>query len=214
GLRAGRAEQPVPGQAAAHVAPRRVAAQLQAAQAGGPRHLGQVRPADRVVAPGAGAVTAFTPAEFMAAAAKPLNGNTAWASRYAAELRRIVVGHASRAPRSVQKHLGPSEIGHVCHRQVAGELAGVPATNHVTDPWASIMGTAGHAWMEACLNAYNERVGRVRFLTEFKVRPTMGFEGNPGTGDGYDADERAVIDHKFLGRTSMDKLRRSGPPRH
>ena len=159
-------------------------------------------------------MTTWTPADFMASAAKPLNGNTAWASRYATELRRIVVEHASRAPRSQQRHLGPSEIGHVCHRQVAGKLAGLPATNHVGDPWPSIMGTAGHAWMEDCLLAHNERIGRTRFLTEFRVTPTMGFEGHPGTGDGYDADEHAVIDHKFLGTTSMDKLRRNGPPRH
>lgn len=156
----------------------------------------------------------ISPAEFMQAAPAPLAGNTPWAGRYAAELRDIVVRYANGSDRNLQRHLGPSEIGAVCHRQVAGKLAQLPATNHVVDPWASIMGTAGHAWMEDCFTATNATIGRTRWLAEFKVRPTMGFEEHPGTGDLYDVDEQAVDDHKFLGVTSMNKLRRQGPPRH
>lgn len=157
----------------------------------------------------------MSPAEFMAGArAVQICGNSDWAGRYANELRQIVIDHANGSARSVQKHLGPSEIGHSCHRQVAGKLAQLPPTNHVTDPWASIMGTAGHAWMEECLTAVNAKLGRTRFLSEFRVTPTMGFEDHPGTGDGYDADHFAVIDHKFLGVTTMGMLRQDGPPRH
>lgn len=157
----------------------------------------------------------ISPADFMAGAkAVQLSGNTDWAARYGAELRDIVVRHANGSARNVQRHLGPSEIGHLCHRQVAGKLAGLPATNHVLDPWPSIMGTAGHAWMEGCLTAANAELDHIRFLTEYRVTPGMGFEGHPGTGDGYDAHHRAVIDHKFLGDTSMAKLRKDGPSRH
>jgi hypothetical protein len=167
------------------------------------------------VAHGQPPVPSVSPAEFMAAAVPvQLAGNTPWAARYATALREIVVRYATSSARNLQRHLGPSEIGHVCHRQVVGKLAGLPATNHVLDPWPSIMGTAGHAWMERCLSAVNDLLGRVRFLTEYPVTPTMGFEGHPGTGDGYDADHQAVIDHKFLGETSMTRLRRAGPPRH
>ena len=157
-----------------------------------------------------------SPAEFMSSARTPaaLNGNTPWAQSYAGDLRRIVVDYAAGSARNVQRHLGPSEIGHSCHRQVAGKLAQLPATNHVLDPWASIMGTAGHAWMEGCLTSVNEQLGRVRFLTEFRVTPGRGFEDHPGTGDGYDADTESVIDHKFLGATSLNKLRTKGAPRH
>lgn len=156
-----------------------------------------------------------TPADFMAAA-RPvqLSGNTEWAGRYSAELRDLVTHYANNSDRNLQRHLGPSEIGHRCHRQVAGKLAGLPATNHVMDPWPSIMGTAGHAWMADALAWVNGQLGRTRFLAEFRVTPSLGFEEHPGTGDGYDADQQAVIDHKFLGTTSMDKLRREGPSRH
>jgi hypothetical protein len=160
----------------------------------------------------------YSPADFMAAevpaaSAAPISGNTPWAAAYAAELRRMVVDYANRSERNLQSHLGPSEIGHSCHRQVAGKLAHLEPINHVTDPWPSIMGVAGHAWMEGAFQSAN-RPGRIRFLTERRVTPTMGFEGHPGTGDGYDAETQSVLDHKFLGKTSMRKLRELGAPRH
>jgi hypothetical protein len=91
-------------------------------------------------------------------------------------------------------------------------MAAVPATNHVHDPWPSIMGTAGHAWMEGALLGDNERRG-LRWLPERKVQdPSL--PGNPGTGDAYDGKEACVDDWKFLGKTTLEKLRRHGPPLH
>lgn len=148
------------------------------------------------------------------AVARPqINGNNGFAQQYARELRGFVEQHANTSERNLQKALGPSEIGHQCHRQVAGKLAQLPKINHVGDPWASIMGVAGHAWMEDCFGKWNERLGRIRFLTEHRVTPT-GFEGHPGTGDGYDADIEGVLDWKFLGDTSMGNLKQHGAPRH
>jgi len=117
-----------------------------------------------------------TVAEFMgSAAASPLNGSSAWASRYAGELRRVVVEHAARAPRTLQVALGPSEIGHECDRQVVGKMAGLPVTNHVTDPWPSIMGTAGHAWLADAFSADNARHG-LRWVPEQRVEPAPGLK--------------------------------------
>lgn len=152
----------------------------------------------------------LSPAEFMGVAPRPLNGNSPWSSQYAAVLRRVVVEHAARAPRSRQVHLGPSELGHVCDRQVVGKMAGVPATNHVIDPWPSIVGTACHAWLADAFAADNERHGRIRWIPEQRVTP---HPDHPGTADLYDAEEQAVVDHKCLGETSMAKIRRE-PPRH
>jgi hypothetical protein len=148
--------------------------------------------------------------EFMTAAPAPPNGNTSWAGQYGVQLRRVVVEHAARAPRSLQVHLGPSELGSPCDRQVAGKLAGMPSTNHVSDPWPSIMGTAGHAWMEGAFQGDNIRSGRPRWLTEHRVVP---HPEHSGTADLYDVMEQAVIDHKFLGVTSMNKLKQKGPTR-
>jgi len=152
-----------------------------------------------------------TASAFMAVVPPPLSGSSLWASRYAGELRRIIHQHAQRAPRSLQEHLGPSELGARCDRQVAGKLAGIPKTNHVADPWPSIRGTALHAWAAEAFDADNSRT-TPRWITEQRVTP---HPDHPGTADLYDAKEHAVVDWKFLGDASMNKIRSAdGPPQH
>jgi hypothetical protein len=149
--------------------------------------------------------------EFMAAAPARLDGSSPWARRYAAELRRVVVETANNSARTLQRHLGPSEIGSPCDRQVAGKFAGLPTTNHVVDPWASVIGTAVHAWLADAFMADNLRHGP-RWIAEQKVTPHPDHQG---TADLYDAQEFAVVDHKILGESSMAKVRAaSGPPVH
>lgn len=96
-----------------------------------------------------------------------------------------------------------------CDRQVVGKMAALPTTNHVADPWPSIVGTACHAWAEGAFTADNLRGGVLRWLTEHKVTP---HPDHPGTADLYDGVEQAVVDHKFLGESSMAKVRKA-PPR-
>lgn len=151
-----------------------------------------------------------SPDEFMASAPTPVGGSSPWAARYAGELRRVLLEQAARAPRSLQSHLGPSELGVTCDRQVAGKMAALPATNHVADPWPSIVGTACHAYAEQAFSDDNLRHGVMRWVTEQRVTP---HPDHPGTADLYDAVEQAVVDHKFLGESSMAKVRKS-PPRH
>lgn len=145
----------------------------------------------------------------MAAAPKSVSGSSGWSTRYAGELRRVFLEHAARAPRTLQQHLGSSELGVECDRQVAGKMAALPTTNHVVDPWPSIVGTACHAWAEEAFRGDNLRSGVLRWIAEQKVSP---HPDHPGTADLYDAYERAVVDHKFLGESSMAKVRKS-PPR-
>ena len=152
-----------------------------------------------------------TPDAFMAAAPAPLNGSSPWAQRYAAELRRVVVDHAERAPRSLQVHLGPSELGVACDRQVVGKLAGLPKTNHVSDPWPSIVGTAIHAWLADAFTADNARKGVLRWVAEQRVVP---HPEHSGTADLYDAAEQRVVDHKATGVTTLAKIRAGRIPRH
>lgn len=153
----------------------------------------------------------ITPDEFMSSAPAPIGGNSPWAVRYGADIKRLWHEHAARAPRSVQVHLGPSELGSPCDRQVVGKLASAPRTNHVSDPWPSIVGTALHAHAEKVFTAANTRHGVLRFVVEQRVTP---HPEHSGTADLYDAVEGAVVDHKFLGPSSLAKIRRAeGPPR-
>ena len=150
-----------------------------------------------------------SPAAFMARAPKPFGGNTPWAEMYGLDLRRIVVDYAAHSPRSLQKELGPSEIGTPCDRQIVGKLAGIERTNHIVDPWASIVGIALHSWFAKAFEWDNQRLDYLRWLVEFRVH---AHEDHPGTGDLYDFLHEAVVDHKNLGDTPMNHLRQSGPP--
>lgn len=145
----------------------------------------------------------------MSAAPKAATGSSAWAARYASDIRRAWLEHAAQAPRTLQQHLGPSELGVECDRQVAGKMAALPETNHVVDPWPSIRGRALHSEAEDVFDADNARSGVLRWLTEHRVTP---HPEHPGTADLYDAVEQAVVDHKFLGTSSMAKVRKM-PPR-
>jgi hypothetical protein len=148
---------------------------------------------------------------FMTGVRAPLNSNSPWGQRYAHDVRRVVHNYAARAPRTLQQHLGPSELGAICDRQVAAKMAGFPATNNVVDPWPSIIGTAVHAWLADAFAYDNPAGGPIRFVPETRVVP---FDGHSGTADLYDYTERAVVDHKILGVTSMAKVRApEGPPR-
>jgi len=146
-----------------------------------------------------------SPEAFMSAAPASPNGSSPWGQRYAAELKRVIHEHAARSPRTLQQHLGPSELGTPCDRQVAGKMAALPATNHVSDPWPSIVGTACHAWVAEAFEGDNMRHGLLRWIAEQKVTP---MPENPGTADLYDAQEQAVVDHKFLGKSSLAKIRK------
>ena len=150
----------------------------------------------------------------MASSPRSTGANSSWAEGYGAELRGIVTRYAGQQPRSVQRHLGPSELGHLCDRQVVAKMAGSKATNHVADPWASIVGTAIHAYMADAFNWDNRHNGYLRWLPEQRVTPDPGPDPHPGTTDLYDAHERAVVDWKAQGDSTRAKLRSQGPPRH
>lgn len=152
----------------------------------------------------------ISPTEFLAASPKSLSGSSAWAARYAADVKRAWLEFAAEDARTVQRHLGPSELGVECDRQVAGKMAELPETNHVVDPWPSMRGKALHRHAEDVFTADNLRNGLLRWITEQKVTP---HPEHPGTADLYDGVEAAVGDHKFLGESSMAKIRK-GWPRH
>lgn len=170
---------------------------------------------------------------FLATGGPPVpGGNTPWAARYGSELRRIIRAAAERQPRSLQTFLGPSEIGAECDRQVVGKMVQgliaearesrlavvsprveyqVAKTNHVVDPWPSVVGTAVHAWLAEAFAAENLLLPNARWLTEQRVTPDPR---HPGTADLYDGLWQQVDDWKILGPTSMEKVRREPSRRY
>jgi hypothetical protein len=127
---------------------------------------------------------------------------------YLATLRRGVAAH----PRSQQQLIGPSEVGNPCARALLHRLngdrppAGEPA-------WAPAIGTAVHAQVQQWFDA--EAATDLffgRWLTEQRV--TVGtIAGQPisGSCDLWDEWTQAVIDHKFVGKSSLNDYRANGP---
>ena len=135
-----------------------------------------------------------------------MTGNTPEGVAIAAELREAVRHASANSDRTLQVHLGPSEIGDPCHRQVVGKRAGVQETNHITDPWPSYVGTAVHAKLADDLEAQ-------RPYQWFAERRVVPIDGHSGTADLYDAVRHGVIDHKVLGTTTHSKITKDGPGR-
>jgi hypothetical protein len=86
-----------------------------------------------------------------------------------AELRNILIGYEAARPRSMQRELGPSELGTPCQQQIARKLAGAPR-RPITEPtWAPFQGTAVHASMEHVVAYWNTQLGRERWLAEDRL---------------------------------------------
>lgn len=113
-----------------------------------------------------------------------------------ADLKRLIRHGYENIPRHTQRQLGPSQIGHECPRHLALQTV-VPeyGVEKYNDPLPSLTGTAIHALLETFVPAFNEMLGRERFLAERKVWMREGFGG---TADLFDTDTGSVCDWKAL----------------
>ena len=129
----------------------------------------------------------------------------------AARLRETFYAYTNRNTsdnRSAQRTLGPSEIGSECDRQIAMKLLGVEPSNP-QEGWAPFVGTAVHEELARMFQwANGAQSGR------YEVEMRLSF-GNPlvpkGTGDLLDRVMMMFLDHKLMGRWSLDKLIQNGP---
>ncbi len=125
------------------------------------------------------------------------------------ELRGVVRAHESSRPRSRQRTIGPSEAGTPCARRLAYRMLDVDPVNTDSDPWAAIVGTSVHAWLERAFNGANVHGGEyLRWQTEMHVELPGYMRGSV---DLYDGDTRTVIDHKVLGAASLKRFKADGP---
>lgn len=123
------------------------------------------------------------------------------------KLTSAVRDYAANEPRSKQTSIGASEIGSPCDRQLAFKALGY-AENRNDDPWARIIGTSVHFYLERVFESQNNDVfhpdGKP-WLIETRVEIGPGVKG---TADLYDVEERCVIDHKVPADSTMEKVRR------
>lgn len=130
-----------------------------------------------------------------------------------AELRDVLIDYDASRPRSMQTRLGPSELGTPCQQQMARKLAGAPK-RPITEPlWAPFCGTAVHAEMEKVLEFWNgKEPDRWAIEDELIIDDEIR-----GKGDAYDNWGDAVVDWKYAGKWSIEKVlaaQRAGKPPH
>lgn len=132
------------------------------------------------------------------------------------EIIKMVREFDASRPRSLQKHLGPSEVGSGCMRQLGYKLAGAAEVNETADPWFPIIGTAVHHWLGTMAQWYNDvylgRSANPRFIVENRVKVASENAGYDTSGhtDLYDVDNERVVDWKIVGTTTMRKVQNHG----
>lgn len=148
----------------------------------------------------------------------PLSSPAGQPHPFAIEVIKMVREYDANRPRSLQKRLGPSEIGSPCPRQLAMKLAGVPGINQVADPWFPIVGSAVHEWLARMAEWYNDvylgRAHNPRFIVEnrVQVKDREGGYDTSGSTDLYDVDNQRVVDWKIVGVTTMRKVDKGDTP--
>lgn len=134
---------------------------------------------------------------------------------FKAELITAIRWANNNTDRSLQKFIGPSEVGTPCLRELGNKLAGTEPCND-PDPWFAIIGTSVHDWLAFSLDQYQREVlGRTgenrRWLIENRVDISHDKFGTSGSTDLYDVDEQRVVDYKVVGNKSLTKYRVHGP---
>lgn len=130
------------------------------------------------------------------------------AAAIATNVVQTVKQAGQNAPRSLQRAIGPSEIGTPCVRRLAFKLCDWPTVNNDSDPWASIVGTAVHSWMEKTYEAENRRLGYERYVIEKRLRIRGNIYGN---SDQLDRETGTNKDWKIVGDEPLKKYRKNGP---
>ncbi len=121
-----------------------------------------------------------------------------------AELLDVIRDGIEAHPRSAQKEIGPSEIGHPCNRWLAHRLAGTTPTGLQKPPWRQAVGTAVHDHFDTWLDRANNHRG-TRWLFNLRVMVGELYPGRPITGrlDALDLATATVVDLKVHGPNGM-----------
>lgn len=128
------------------------------------------------------------------------------------EYQHIIEDSIVNAPRSLQKRIGPSEIGTECTRCLILKLAGVEEIRDVA--WLTWVGSAVHAYLEDTFAAKNESLGFQRFLIEERVH-VGNVNDVPITGkmDLFDLFTAEITDWKIVGKSTLDKVKAKSVPK-
>ncbi|MFB7219375.1 hypothetical protein [Streptomyces sp. NPDC056227] len=143
-------------------------------------------------------------------------GSDEYSHRLAEQIGQFIINADTNSGRSLQKAIGPSEVGEACERQLSYKLLDWPETNTNRDPIAAIIGTGFHLWMAEKFEARQVDIGGGR--TRYRIEERVTVRDSPipaarltGSSDLFDRLRRDNLDWKLVGKSSHDKYRRQGP---
>lgn len=125
----------------------------------------------------------------------------------------IMIEEMVNQPRSLQKRIGPSEMGIECSRRILYKLARVEEPDR-GPAWKPQVGTALHDQQERWFTkaAAKGAVEEGRWLCEESVVVgQISGEDHAGSTDLFDGWGHAVGDWKFVGPSRLKKYRSGGP---
>lgn len=132
---------------------------------------------------------------------------------YKDSLLNVIREDDADRPRTKQKRIGPSGIGHPCHFCLGCMLAEVPRVDdeQYADCWPAFVGTAVHKRLERVYERQNRRLGVTRYLTEQNVTcGTIGDWDLTGSCDLFDLPTGKVTDFKVQGDKPISRLAKYG----
>lgn len=124
------------------------------------------------------------------------------------QLTEIITWYDQENPRSKQQEIGPSEIGNPCDRRIGYKLAAIPEINTTFDPWAGIVGTALHTWLDKAVTAWCAETGTNEWWTESTLVLNEFVHGH---SDLYNSTYEAVIDWKSASKDVIQYAKNHGP---
>lgn len=134
-------------------------------------------------------------------------------AEYKSHLLDVIREDDADRPRTLQRRIGPSGIGHPCHFCLGCMLAMVPKVDENTyaDCWPAFVGTAVHKQLERVYQRQNRRLGVLRYLTELNVScGTIGDWELTGSCDLFDPVTGKVTDFKVQGDKPISRLAKEG----
>lgn len=138
----------------------------------------------------------------------PRDALTVLAEDLRSDLTDVIRWTDNHSSRSLQKTIGPSELGDPCERKIGYRLAGVKEMNEWSDPLPAIVGTAIHAWLERAITQFQAVHHMDRWVTESTVQVDALLRGHV---DLYDRETHTIIDFKTVSPTKLKDWKSKGP---
>lgn len=130
------------------------------------------------------------------------------------EYASVIANAIRNNPRSLQRAIGPSEVGHTCARRIGYKLLDTDVINTGDDaPWLPTIGTGVHGWLDDAFTFANTGQDNMRWLTELRVEVgEVGGQTVAGNCDLYDRVTATVFDHKIVGATTLKRVKGNRHP--